>query len=189
MVSPVMPSPSRLVARMHSRTAARSSASASCGAGGNQVLAIVEDQEDLTIAHVVPRALRRWVGSVPLERQALMPRFESPGSDRTGPPNRRPIRRRETIEQVRSQLQRQARLAAPTGARKRQQASGYRESQQLRDFSIAPDEVRERHGKVVAPSVRVGRRCGGIGSHARRGVDSRSLAPHGRRTRNDARSG
>ena len=59
------------------------------------------------------------------------------------------------------QLQRQARLATPASARERQQASGCHESQELCDFAIAPDEVRELDGKVVTANVRAAVCAGG----------------------------
>ena len=55
----------------------------------------------------------------------------------------------KTIEHLRGQLQRKARLAAPAGTRKREQAGGYRESQEFSDFAIAPDEVRQLCRKIV----------------------------------------
>ena len=79
----------------------------------------------------------------------------------------------KAIEHVRGQLERQARLAAAAGAGERQQPGGRDEPQELRDFPIAPDEVRE-----LAPE-------GCDGSVATSLADG----TRGRRSRSDARSG
>ena len=174
MVSPVMPSPSRLVARTRSRGGGAEQRFRELSAGGNQVLAIVEDQEDLPIADVVRERFAdgpvRSLSNVEhrchgLSQQARM--YEGGQIDN-------PDAVGKTIEHVRGQFQRQARLAAPARAGERQQASGCHESQELSDFPIAPDEVRQR--------AREGCDDGGVAPSSR-------AARRGRRNRSDARSG
>jgi hypothetical protein len=117
------------------------------------VLAIIEDQEEMSTADVIPE--RFADGSVwslsNVEHRCHGLSHQARIAD--GRQIDDPYAVGKTIEHIRRQFQRQARLATPAGARKCQQASGRHESQELRDFLIAPDEVRERHGKIVTAVV------------------------------------
>ena len=124
MVSPVMPeslAAGRQDAQAHSRAEQRFR---ELSAGGNQVLAIVEEQENLAIANVVRQRFAdgpvRALSNVEhrghgLSHQARIgERRQVDDPDAVG----------KTIEHVRRQFQGQAGLATPAGAGKRQQASG-----------------------------------------------------------------
>ena len=118
-------------------------------AGHDEVLAVVEDQEDLPVAQIaIQRVQNRPVRSLSnIEHRGDCLRHQP----RIGQGRQvdHPGAVRKAIERARRHLQRQASFAAPARARERQHARRWHELQQLRDFAIASDEIRERRGKVV----------------------------------------
>ena len=122
------------------------------------MLAVVEDEKDLPVADVVGERIVngpvRSLSNVE-DRCHLLSHEARVGQGRQVDD---PDAVRKAIEHLRAKVERQARLAAPAGARQRQQASGCHEFQELRDFPIAPDEVRELDGKVVTGDVATLRR-------------------------------
>src|SRR5205823_5556503 len=110
------------------------------GGGCDQVLAVVEDEEQVTRADRAGQRLD-WIG-IAGQREAKAAR------DRRGD-QRRICQRRELDEPhlpvlARRGLERQARLAAATGSRDRQQPRAAEVASDLPQLALAADEARQR---------------------------------------------